>query len=154
MSVHDTSVTRKEGSRDAAETPLDALREALVDVREAMQRAERAVREAEREGEDPTPAPAVEAPADSWRERLWSAPAECRIGVQEVTEALGVSESWIYQRTKADAEPRLPHAKLGGSLVFRCGELRAWLRDHEEVEVAYRMEPAAGELRVQDGGGR
>lgn len=90
----------------------------------------------------------------TWRERLWTAPAECRIGVEELSEALGRSPSWIYQRTQQDADPRLPHGKLSGSLVFRCGEVRAWLRDTEEDVVAYRMESAPGELRVQAGGAR
>lgn len=103
---------------------------------------------------EPAPMPVSREPGEpSWRERLWTAPSECRIGVEELKEALGVSESWIYRRTQQEADPRLPHSKLGGSLVFRCGEIRAWLRDQEQVEAAYRSEPAVGELRVQDGGG-
>lgn len=68
----------------------------------------------------------------SWRERLWSVPAETRLGVTEVAEALGRPKSFVYART-GSAEDALPHRKLDGSLVFTAGELRAWIRDREEV---------------------
>lgn len=100
------------------------------------------------ERREPEPAEPAES---TWRTKLWTCPAETRLGLKELAEALDVSDGWIYSRTKQDAEPRLPHGKMGGSLVFRAGEIRAWLRDHEEDVVAYRMEPAAGELRVEGG---
>lgn len=105
------------------------------------------------EPEPETPAETPVEPAETtWRTKLWTCPAETRLGLQELREALDVSESWVYSRTKQDADPRLPHGKFGGSLVFKAGEVRAWLRDHEDVEVAYRMDSAPGELRVQQGG--
>lgn len=70
----------------------------------------------------------------SWRERLWSVPAETRLGVAEVADALGDRpRSYVYARTGAKASDPIPHRRLDGSLVFTAGELRAWIRDHEEV---------------------
>lgn len=120
---------------DGPERPLDTLREALVEAREAVQRAERAVREAESEGREASGPVTVEGPDWTWREKLWAAPAETRIGVSELVEALAVSESWVYARTKADAEDPIPHRKLGGSLRFVVGEVRAWIRGREEAPV-------------------
>lgn len=70
----------------------------------------------------------------TWRERLWTVPAETRMGVAEVAEALGRPRSWVYARTSAKAESRLPHRKLDGALTFTAGEVRAWVRA-QEVEV-------------------
>lgn len=135
---------------DGEATALERARECLSGARERLADAERALGEVQAEGvareEQPAP-PTVE---PSWRERLWRAPSEARIGLPELTEAFGVSESWVYARTRESADPRLPHAKLAGSLVFRVGEIRAWLRDHEQVVEAYRSEPAPGDLRVED----
>lgn len=70
---------------------------------------------------------------ETWREKLWTVPAECRIGVPELSEALGRPRSFVYARTGPKAESLIPHRRLDGSLVFTCGEVRAWLRDSEEV---------------------
>lgn len=85
----------------------------------------------------------------TWRERLWTAPAETRIGVKEVAEAVGRSASWIYKHTstkaveESEASP-LPYRKLEGELVFVVGEIRAWIRDSEDVLRGGRMDsPAA-----------
>ena len=88
--------------------------------------------------------------AESWRERLWTVPAETRLGLEELREALDRSASWIYHRTAAKAEHRLPHRKLDSVLVFTAGEVRAWLRDREEVVCAGPMEPPR--LRAIGGG--
>jgi predicted DNA-binding transcriptional regulator AlpA len=85
----------------------------------------------------------------TWCERLWTCPAETRLGVHELSEALGRPKSWIYRRTSAKAEGRLPHRKLGGELLFTAGEIRAWLREHEEVIEAGPMESAAAERRLK-----
>lgn len=76
-----------------------------------------------------------EAPSEpwTWRERLWTVPAETRLGVSEVAEALGRAKSWVYAHTGPKAEDPIPHRKLDGVNVFTAGELRAWIRDHEEV---------------------
>lgn len=140
---------RKAGGRDEV---VEAARAALEEAREAMAEAEHALGQVESEGGGEESAGRVAAPEATWRTLLWTAPAEARVGVAELTEALGVSESWVYQRTRENADSRLPHAKLAGSLVFKCGEVRAWIRDHEQVVEAYRMESAPGELRVETGG--
>lgn len=85
----------------------------------------------------PVPAEPADAPAlpASWRERLWRVPAETRLGVVEVAEALGRPKSWVYRRTGPAAETAgvspLPCRRLDGELVFVAGELRAWLQAHE-----------------------
>ena len=71
--------------------------------------------------------------SSSWRERLWTADAECRIGRAELLEAVGRSKSWLYRHTKARAKDRIPHRKLDGELVFVVGEVRSWLRAHEQI---------------------
>lgn len=72
----------------------------------------------------------------SWRERLWSAPEETRLGVAELSEALGRPESWVYRHCSSKSGLELlPHRKMDGANVFLVGEIRAWIRDHEEVVV-------------------
>lgn len=82
-----------------------------------------------------------------WRERLWIVPAETRLGVQEVAEALGKGKSWVYERTGPSAEDPIPHRKLDGVNVFAAGELRAWIRSREEVIHAGPMESTMDERR-------
>lgn len=77
----------------------------------------------------------------SWRERLWTVPAETRIGVLELSEALDRSRSWIYHHTGSSAgSARLPVRKMDSELVFTAGEIRTWLRDREEVLHGLPME--------------
>lgn len=66
----------------------------------------------------------------TWQERLWIVPAETQIGVDELVEALNRPKSFVYKQTSAG---NLPHRKNGGVLVFRVGEIRAWIRDRETV---------------------
>ena len=83
---------------------------------------------------------AAPASAVDWRERLWVVPAETRLGVTELCEALGRSRSWVYRHTgKCNPEDRMPHRLLEGSLVFVVGEVRTWVREHEEVIGALPM---------------
>ena len=78
----------------------------------------------------------------TWRERLWTAPAETRIGRQELLEAVGRSENWLYRHTGARAKcSRIPCRKLDGELVFLVGEVRQWVLEHEETVVPARVEP-------------
>ena len=83
----------------------------------------------------------------TWRERLWIAPAETRIGTSELAEAFGRPRTWVYARTQAGAKDPLPHRKLDGTLVFTVGEVRAWVREREEVLVAGQMESTQAEIR-------
>jgi predicted DNA-binding transcriptional regulator AlpA len=83
---------------------------------------------------DPEPGPAPAPDPLTWRERLWTVPAETRIGVRELMEATGRSRDWIYRGTSPKAgDDRIPHRKLDGELVFQVGELREWLRSREDV---------------------
>ena len=85
----------------------------------------------------------------TWRERLWTVPAETRLGVAEVAEALGRGRAFVYARTGAKAEDPIPHRKLDGTLLFTAGELRAWIRDREDVVVAGRSESTERERNGQ-----
>ncbi len=77
--------------------------------------------------------------AATWRERLWTAPSETRIGRQELLEAVGRPASWLYRHSSPKSEcTRIPHRKLDGELVFVVGEVRQWLIDHEEIVVPGR----------------
>lgn len=71
--------------------------------------------------------------SSTWRERLWTVPAETRLGVVEAAEALGRPKSYVYDRTGAKADDPLPCRKLDGVLVFTAGELRQWIEDREDV---------------------
>ena len=70
----------------------------------------------------------------TWRERLWKVPGDTRIGTVELCEALGRPRSWVYRHTSLRSGcTLLPHRKLDGQLVFVAGEIRAWLRENEEI---------------------
>lgn len=96
---------------------------------------------------EPGPAGAVEW---TWRERIWACPAETRLTVEDAAEALARSASWIYKRTAPSADPgdRLPARKAHGGLVFTAGELRTWIRDHEESENGVPMTTTEAERRA------
>jgi predicted DNA-binding transcriptional regulator AlpA len=68
-----------------------------------------------------------------WSNLLWHAPAEARIGTDELSAVLRKSRSWIYKHTMQGAANRLPHRKLGNSLVFVVGEVRKWIEEMEKV---------------------
>lgn len=76
------------------------------------------------------PTPPAEAPPVTWREKLWTVPAETRMGVVEVAEAIGRPRSYVYRCTAATA---IPFKKHDGELVFLAGEIRTWLQDTEET---------------------
>lgn len=70
----------------------------------------------------------------SWKARLWTVPAETRLNVNEVAEALGRTKSWVYRHTGVNAgSRRLPHRKLEGELVFVASEVREWIERHEDA---------------------
>ena len=112
--------------RAPAGTMLDAAR-----IRDVLEQAAPAT----------TPSPPTMPVQPTWRERLWTAPAETRIGVAELAEALGRPRSWVYRRTAPNGQRApLPHRKLDGELVFVVGEIRDWLQEHEqEVSLPVRL---------------
>lgn len=85
---------------------------------------------------EPAPEPQLVVPT-SWPDLLWIVPAERRMTTKDVALALCRSRSWLY--THLSGENAIPHAKLDGELVFKAGEVRAWLRDSEDVVRAGRM---------------
>jgi hypothetical protein len=80
--------------------------------------------------------PTQDAPLPSWRVLLWTVDPETRIGKDELLEAVGRPVSWLYRRTAPKSVERIPHRRLDGQLVFVVGEVRRWLRDHEDIVVA------------------
>lgn len=102
-----------------AQVPVGWVREQLQDAGAEVS-----------DGGAPDPAGA----AATWREKLWTVPDETRLGTLELAEALGRPESWVHRHcSKASGYELLPHAKLDGARVFKAGEIRAWLKEHEEV---------------------
>lgn len=80
----------------------------------------------------PTPATTHTPAPPSWRERLWTAPLDCRIGVVELAEALGRSKAFCYRLTRLK---EVPFRRLDGQLLFRVGDIRDWLKQREDVVV-------------------
>ena len=68
--------------------------------------------------------------SERWPERVWTVPAETQLNAGECAEAIGRTKAALYQLTRAK---RIPHAKRDGLLVFKAGEVRAWLRDETET---------------------
>jgi len=84
------------------------------------------------------PAPIAEPDAQGWRERLWTCPADTRLGVRELASALDRSPDWVYRATNAKLSAErgrdpLPCKRLDGVLVFTADAVRAWLRASEAV---------------------
>ena len=85
-----------------------------------------------RAGEEAASVPAP----PSWKEKLWTVPAQTRLGVAEISEALGKQPSAIHKlrarekRDRAKGRPvdALPCRKaFDGTLTCTAGELRDWL---------------------------
>lgn len=70
--------------------------------------------------------------------QFWTLPEETRLSAQQVAEALGKSDAWVYKHIDARrTEFPLPYRREGGSgrdrLVFLAGEVRAWVQQREIV---------------------
>lgn len=132
----------------------------VLGVEHLRQQPDEVERPGARGGVRPEP-PGADAtgPDWTWREKLWVVPAETRLGVEEACEALRRSSSWLYKRTGDTANPaeRLPVRRAHGQLTFTAGELRTWIREHEEVICGLPMTTTESEreaaLRVVGGGG-
>ena len=83
-----------------------------------------------------------------WTLLLWTADSETRIGRAELLEAVGRSASWLYRHTGPKAKHRIPHRTLDSELIFLVGEVRRWLRDHEEIVVAGPIDAAPHSLKA------
>lgn len=89
----------------------------------------------------------------TWRERLWTVPEETRIGVRELAQAVGRTPSWVYRHTSTKSGlPLLPHRKLDGELIFVVGEVRTWIRSHEEVLRPGQIGHVTPALMLRQGG--
>ena len=76
----------------------------------------------------------------SWKVWLWTVPDEIRIGPKQLLEAVDKSPSWLYEQTSAaPGERTIPFRKRGSDLVFVVGEIRAWTRMTEIVEVPLEL---------------
>jgi hypothetical protein len=88
-------------------------------------------------GPDSAPVDAIAPAAAEWPERLWIAPADTRMTANDVGASLHRPKSWVYRHTSpASGLPLLPHRKLDGELVFVAGEVRDWVRMHEDIVIA------------------
>jgi hypothetical protein len=91
------------------------------------------------EDEPGIPAPvAIVAEPETWRCRLWTCPADTRLGVRELAEALDRSPDWVYRATnrklsEARGRAPLPCSRLDGVLVFTAQCVRRWLPSAEEI---------------------
>jgi predicted DNA-binding transcriptional regulator AlpA len=116
---------------DGVLVPVEQIRECLVSREPGALRST-----------DP-PAAAI-----TWRERLWTVPAETRLGVRELREALDRPQSWIYRHTSPKSGLQLlPCKKLDGELVFLAGEIRTWIQRNEITVV----QGTATSLRLEQG---
>jgi len=103
------------------------------------------------EDDDPAAAPApvaADAAPSDWRSRLWTCPAETRLGVRELAEALDRSADWVYRavdskRSASRGRDPLPCSRLDGVLVFSAGAIRRWL----DVS-AVTVNPEPGHVRL------
>jgi len=122
----------------------------LLHLSKTLQEGADALRDAAREVDATPEAEATPATLEfTWRERLWLAPAETRMGVKELAEALGRSKSWVYKRTQGGAgEEILPYRKLDGELQFVVGEIRTYLHAREEVGFRLPPESTKAEARI------
>jgi len=47
---------------------------------------------------------------------------------REVAALLGVSVSWVYLHVRPDAQPRLPHRRIGRTLRFLRSDIEDFLK--------------------------
>jgi excisionase family DNA binding protein len=47
--------------------------------------------------------------------------------VDEISAALRVSPSWVYERVRKRGKDKMPHLKIGKYLRFRLNEVRTWI---------------------------
>lgn len=133
---------------------IQALRDWLQEHPEGSTFSVAAVIELLARVDEPPSGPALvrdDAPDFTWQERLWIVPAETRIGVSELAEAMGKPKSWVYRHTSKRSTDRgysaLPFRRLEAELLFVVGEIRAWIRDNEDIEYAGRMSSEESERR-------
>ena len=125
MSDSSEAVRRLEAIPDGSLVPIEFAREIIRELLSANYAAP---------NEQPSPE------IDACGKRIWTIPAETRLGVKELSEATGKPASWIYRHTSRKSGAALeldllPHRKLDGGLVFIAGEIRAWLQAHERTIV-------------------
>lgn len=92
--------------------------------------------------------------ASDWRERLWHAPDEMRIGAKEVAAAVGKPISWVYRHTSAKSGyDLLPHRRIDNALTFTVGDIKAYIAAHEKIviEPPTTVVPVNRRLRRQTG---
>ena len=50
------------------------------------------------------------------------------MGVNELSEALGVNQSWIYSRTRMKGNGQIPHIRVGKYVRFNIEDVMDWLK--------------------------
>jgi predicted DNA-binding transcriptional regulator AlpA len=70
--------------------------------------------------------------------QFWTLPADTRLSAQQVAEACGKSEAWVYKHIDARrTDVPIPYRREGSGrrhrLVFLAGEVRSWVKQREIV---------------------
>ena len=92
--------------------------------------------------ENPTDPPVVFDLSEmlTWREKIWLVPSQTRLGMEELSEALGRPKSFVYKLT---AKGDIPFRKQHGVNVFLAGEIRSWIESEEKVKHSLPMQSTA-----------
>lgn len=54
------------------------------------------------------------------------------IGVNELSETLGVHQSWIYSRTRLKGTGQIPHIRVGKYVRFNLDNVMEWLEQERD----------------------
>jgi excisionase family DNA binding protein len=54
------------------------------------------------------------------------------LNIEELSQRLGVSRSFIYDRTRKNGPEKIPHFKLGKYVRFDPDQIEIWLTDREK----------------------
>lgn len=68
--------------------------------------------------------------ASDWRERVWTAPAETVMTVDDVCSATGRTRAFVYRHTR---NRTIKFKRLDGAICFRCGDVREWIKERQEA---------------------
>lgn len=101
---------------------LAALREREAEVLESA--ADAMAERIEATDDEPT----------SWRERVWTVPAQTRLDLEAVAEVLDVSTRQVRRYVKGQTDdPRLPATRGPAGIRVKAGDLRRWIEDAERA---------------------
>ena len=65
-----------------------------------------------------------------WRERVWTAPADTVMTVDDFCAAVGRTRAFAYRQTR---NRTIKFKRLDGVIVFRCADVREWIKERQEA---------------------